>query len=83
MFAEFYDKFYDCYRYVVPWERERLFQSTKQGAMIYNTKDYTLQDFGIWFDEFKTRYNVKHDSSVVIKLDNIKCDLGRRLVSHK
>lgn len=65
-FAEFYDKFKDCYKHVVEKERERLFLSTKNGASIFNNNDSKMEDFEKWLVEFKGKYNIEFDDSAII-----------------
>ena len=64
-FAEFYDKFKDCYRHVIQPERERLFASTKAGAMIFNNHDFGLKDFEDWLVEFKKKHNIEFDDTPI------------------
>lgn len=71
-FAEFYDKFKDCYRHVVQSERERLFISTKNGASIFNTHDYKLEDFENWLIEFKKKHNIEFDDTPIEVKDSKK-----------
>ena len=65
-FAEFYDKFKDCYKHVTQKERERLFLSTKNGASIFNNNDSKMEDFEKWLIEFKKKYNFDFDDSAII-----------------
>ena len=65
-FAQFYDKFKDCYRHVVQAERERLFTSTRGGAAIFNSKDNKLEDFEKWLVEFKKKHNIEFDDSAIV-----------------
>lgn len=65
MLAQFYDKFKDCYRHVIQPERERLFASTKAGAMIFNNHDYSLKDFEEWLIEFKKKHNLEFDDNPI------------------
>ena len=65
-FAEFYDKFKDCYKHVTQKERERLFLSTKNGASIFNNNDSKMEDFEKWLVEFKKKYNFEFDDSAII-----------------
>lgn len=62
-FAEFYDKFKDCYKHVIQKERERLFLSTKNGASIFNNNDSKIEDFEKWLVEFKKKHNIEFDDS--------------------
>lgn len=71
-FTEFYNKFKDCYRHVVQSERERLFLSTKNGASIFNTHDYKLEDFERWLIEFKKKHNIEFDDTPIEVKDNKK-----------
>lgn len=64
-FAEFYDKFKDCYKHVIQSERERLFTSTKNGSSIFNQHDYTLKDFEKWLVTFKKKHNIEFDDTPV------------------
>lgn len=64
-FTEFYDKFKDCYKHVVQSEREKLFVSTKNGASIFNTHDYKLEDFEKWLVEFKKKHNIEFDDTPI------------------
>ena len=64
-FAEFYDKFKDCYKHVTQKERERLFLSTKNGASIFNNNDSKMEDFEKWLVEFKKKYNFDFDDSAI------------------
>ena len=65
-FAEFYDKFKDCYKHVVEKERERLFLSTKNGASIFNNNNNKMEDFEKWLVEFKKKYNIEFDDTAVV-----------------
>lgn len=65
-FVEFYDKFKDCYKHVIQSERERLFESTKNGSSIFNQHNYTLDDFEKWLVEFKKKHNIEFDDSVIV-----------------
>lgn len=65
-FAEFYDKFKDCYKHVTQKERERLFLSTKNGASIFNNNDSKMEDFEKWLIEFKKKYNIEFDDTAII-----------------
>ena len=65
MIATFYDKFKDCYKHTIQKERERLFTSTKAGAMIFNNHDYSLKDFEDWLIEFKKKHNIEFDDSPI------------------
>ena len=65
-FAQFYDKFKDCYRHVVQSERERLFASTQNGSSIYNNKGTKLEDFEKWLIEFKKKHNIEFDDSAIV-----------------
>lgn len=71
-FTEFYEKFKDCYRHVVQSERERLFVSTKNGASIFNTHDYKLEDFEKWLIEFKKKHNIEFDDTPIEVKDSKK-----------
>ena len=64
-FAEFYDKFKDCYKHVIQSDRERLFDSTKNGSSIFNQHDYTLKDFEKWLITFKKKHNIEFDDSAI------------------
>lgn len=64
-FAEFYDKFKDCYRHVIQKERERLFESTQNGAKIFNNNDVKLEDFETWLIEFKKKHNIEFDDTPI------------------
>lgn len=65
-FAEFYDKFKDCYKHVVEKERERLFLSTKNGASIFNNNDSKMEDFEKWLVEFKKKYSIEFDDTAIV-----------------
>lgn len=65
-FAEFYDKFKDCYKHVIQKERERLFLSTKNGASIFNNNDSKMEDFEKWLVEFKKKHNIEFDDTAVV-----------------
>ena len=71
-FAEFYDKFKDCYKHVVQKERERLFLSTKNGASIFNNNDSKIEDFEKWLVEFKKKYNIKFDDTAIVIPEELK-----------
>ena len=64
-FAEFYDKFKDCYRHAIQKERERLFESTQNGAKIFNNNDVKLEDFETWLIEFKKKHNIEFDDTPI------------------
>ena len=64
-FAEFYNKFKDCYKHVIQKERERLFLSTKNGSSIFNTNNNSLEDFENWLIEFKKKYNIEFDDTPI------------------
>ena len=64
-FAEFYDKFKDCYRHVIQKERKRLFESTQNGAKIFNNNDVKLEDFETWLIEFKKKHNIEFDDTPI------------------
>lgn len=65
-FAEFYDKFKDCYKHVIQKERERLFLTTKNGASIFNSNDSKIEDFEKWLVEFKKKYNIEFDDTAIV-----------------
>lgn len=65
-FAEFYDKFKDCYRHVIQKERERLFLSTKNSASIFNNNDSKMEDFEKWLVEFKKKHNIEFDDTAIV-----------------
>lgn len=65
-FAEFYNKFKDCYKHVIQKERERLFLSTKNGASIFNNSDSKIEDFEKWLVEFKKKHNIEFDDTAIV-----------------
>ena len=65
-FAEFYNKFKDCYKHVIQKERERLFLSTKNGASIFNNSDSKMEDFEKRLIEFKKKYNIEFDDTAIV-----------------
>ena len=71
-FAEFYDKFKDCYKHVIQKERERLFLSTKNGASIFNNNESKIEDFEKWLVEFKKKYNIEFDDAAIVIPEEIK-----------
>ena len=65
LITDFYNKFKDCYRHLIQSERERLFNSTKGGSMIFNQKNLTLEDFENWLIELKKKYNIEFDDTAI------------------
>lgn len=71
-FAEFYDKFKDCYRYVNQKAREELFLAITNGAKMFNNKNPNLKDFEAWMKEFKKKHNINFDDKAVEEDKNIE-----------
>lgn len=64
-FARFYEKFKDCYRYVVPSERQRLFESVRGGAAVFDNKPTTLESYESWIAGFKEERGINYDDSPI------------------